>query len=161
MIDRHEWCERLFDKFPSTPKNRVERFVRSLDAKLADFPEADFTMESLDAVFFALKTPNSFDKVRTALQSWSRRNRAHIGPNYTRPLDTPAEPSDYEKHMARLDELRAEWGDYTAVRHAIKTCNGEDRFLHVLATILTKYAPQHLGEIPPRILDQLEREQTP
>jgi hypothetical protein len=161
MIDRREWFGQLVGMFPSTSRSGAGRLVEFLDAKLADLSDAHFTDQSLLGTFALLRSPNSPTRVRDAIKTWTRRQRSDLSDAYTRPLDTPAEPSDYEKHMSRLDELRAEWGDYTAVRHAIKTCNGEDRFLHVLATILTKYAPQHLGEIPPRILDQLEREQTP
>jgi hypothetical protein len=109
---------------------------------LTDIADAAFTPEALTPVAAKLKRSPNLGEVRAALANWNRV-----------PAKAPSSADDvdqFRRHVAaRGEALRAEWDDRDGIRRRIRDCDGDPRLLRLLGGIVNRWAPQHLGEIPP------------
>jgi hypothetical protein len=120
---------------------------------LTDIPDAAFTEASIAAIAPTLKRSPSFAEMRAALQAYARSLDA---PTDQDPLQDTATMRERARWDVRQDELRAEWNDPDGIRARIRTCDGELRFLRLLAGLVLQWAPQHLGLLPPIALVSLD-----
>ena len=153
-MELEEWIAALAAKVypPDRPASR--RTIEYLLPRLNDLPAAWFTENSIDGLFRDLRTLNSADRVRKALRDFHGTQQTEA------PLDHAEARIRREREQwgRRQDELRAEWDDPDGIRARIRTCNGELRFLRLLAGLVNKWAPQHLGLLPPAAIASLQTE---
>lgn len=115
---------------------------------LIDVPDHAFTDEGLRFVAARLrKTPN-LATMRDLLQQ------------YIQSLQPPAEHEAPTSKLRREEAerhafLRRDWDDPVGIAARIRTCAGDMRYLRVLALAVGKWAPQHIGLLPPNVLQSL------
>lgn len=152
-MNRAEWMAALAPLIrPRSPVAAATQLGKMLEF-LGDIPDSAFTEASITAIAPALKRSPSFAEVRAALQAYARSLDA---PTDQDPLQDTATMRERARWEARQDELRAEWNDPDGIRARIRTCDGELRFLRLLAGLVLQWAPQHLGLLPPIALVSLD-----
>jgi len=118
---------------------------------LVDVGDEAFTDTSLQYVAARLrKTPN-LATMRDLLGAYLREQST--------PAERPQPESAIQKSRRERAErdafLRRDWDDPAGIMARIRTCNGELKYLRLLALVVGKYAPQHVGILPPHILESL------
>lgn len=114
---------------------------------LSQLPDHAFTDASLQFVALRCKRTPSTAELSELLLGYLRT----LAP---KPAPPPLPVLD-ETEPEMIDRLAGEWDDPAGIRDRIRTCNGELRFLRLLGVIVAKYAPQHLGLLPPAVLTAL------
>jgi hypothetical protein len=152
-MNRAEWMGALAPLIrPRSPLAAATQLGKMLEF-LADIPDAAFTEASISTIAPTLKRSPSFAELRAALQAYVRSLDA---PTDQDPLQDTATMRERARWAARQDELRAEWNDPDGIRARIRTCDGELRFLRLLAGLVLQWAPQHLCLLPPIALVSLD-----
>ena len=151
-MNRAEWMATLAPLIrPRAPLPAATQLGKLLPF-LSDMPDRVFCDASLAIVAPKLPRSPSLGQLRDALNA------------YLRTLDGPATPADGDsetmrerRRIAERDEaLRADWDDPAGIRERIRTCNGQPAFLRMLAALVHRHAPQHLGLLPPAAIASLD-----
>jgi hypothetical protein len=133
--------------------NSPERAVAYLKPRLEDLSPYWFTDAAIDGIWMGLRSLNSADRVRKALRDYHARQTQSTRP----PPDTPQE-RDARAWDVRREELRRDWDDPAGIMARVRNCQGNVLLLRLLAKLVRQWAPQHLGYLPPRILEQIEND---
>jgi hypothetical protein len=151
-MNRDEWMATLAPLIrPRAPLPAATQLGNMLRF-LGDVPDVAFTEASLSAIAPKLKRSPSYPQMRAALDA------------YVRSLAPPVERSDDDsetmrerRRLADRDRwLAQDWDNAVGIRGAIRTCNGDPRFLRMLAALVQRHAPQHLGLLPPAAIATLD-----
>ena len=151
-MNRAEWMATLAPLIrPRAPLPAATQLGNMLRF-LGDVPDVAFTEASLSAIAPKLSRSPSYPQMRAALDA------------YVRSLAPPVERSDDDsetmrerRRLADRDRwLAQDWDNPIGIRGAIRTCNGDPRFLRMLAALVQRHAPQHLGLLPPAAIATLD-----
>ncbi len=147
MMMREEWITALHGKLALGNRPSPERAVAMLCPRLGDLPDDWFTEEAINAAFMQLRGLNSPERVRKALRDFHATQRASSQPSSARFAPEP-EPD----WAARAEILRRDWDDPAGIRDKVNRHQHDHWALRRLALLVAKWAPQHLGLMPPAIL---------
>jgi len=129
-----------------------ERAVLYLRPRLQDLPPEWFTEGAIDALFLKLRTLNSADRVRRFLRDYHAQQ--------TPPRPPPI--SEQEREAIAWEErktfLRQDWDDPQRIARKVRDCRGNVLMLRLLGKLVRMWAPQHLGFLPPHIVEAIERD---
>ena len=151
MKNRQQWVAMLAKLVAPMDATRAAKALTDMLPMLADFPDAAFTLDSLDAVAAQCKFPPSYAELRGHLADWWKQHRT-----------LPSAIVGKQPATAAQDEIdrdvRESWANITApqVRAKIRELEGNGMRAtlgHFLATAIAKHAPHHLGLLPPEWLD--------
>ena len=150
-MNRAEWMATLAPLIrPRAPLPAATQLGNMLRF-LGDVPDVAFTEASLSAIAPKLNRAPSYPQMRAALDA------------YVRSLAPPVERSSDSETMrerARLAErdrwLAENWDNPIGIRGSIRTCDSDPRFLRMLAALVQRHAPQHLGLLPPSAIAMLD-----
>jgi hypothetical protein len=151
-MNRSEWMATLAPLIrPRAPLPAATQLGKLLRF-LADVPDHAFTEASLAIIAPKLPRSPSLGQLREALNA------------YLRTLDGPPdralpdnETTRERKRQAEREAFLAhEWDDPAGIRERIRTCNGEMKFLRLLAALVHRHAPQHLGLLPPAAIASID-----
>ena len=114
--------------------------------RFVDFPDAAFTIQSLDHVAQQCRRLPSYAELRTALSAWWREHKP--------PQTTIAAPDQWASRIAaERAQAVADWSDPVRVRAAMRTVlSGEAWQLQLgrcLAALVLQHAPKNAGLLPP------------
>ena len=152
MKNRQQWVAMLAKLVAPMDATRAAKALADMLPMLADFPDAAFCLDSLDAVATKRTSPPSYAELRSDLAKWWKQHR---------PQPTAIEGK--QPATARQDEIDRDvsesWANITApqVRAKIRELDGNGMRAtlgHFLATAIAKHAPHHLGLLPPEWLDE-------
>ena len=142
------WIRRLHEKI-GPPGQSTDRVVAYLQPRLADLNPFWFTEPASDAVFLKLRTLNSADRVRNALRDFHAKQ-----PNQPPTQETPIQ-QEWRNWQEQQKQLATEWDDPPGIGRKVQNCADNPTAMRLLARILARHAPQHLGLIPPSILQAM------
>ena len=156
LVNRDAWMVRLAEMIrPRQPAAAATQLRKMLNF-LSDMPDGAFTEQSLHEAALKLKRTPSLIEVRAAIDGWWKKQTA---PPVT------AKESDQQR-LLRLNEERAEflrrdWDDPQGIAYRVRSCEGNVALLRLLAAAVGRWAPQHLGMLPPHILELTQQEPEP
>lgn len=127
-----------------------ERSVLYLRPRLEDLDPYWFTEDAIAGIWAKLRTLNSADRVRKALREF------HVERAPPPPPQIPQQERDALAWEDRKAELRRDWDDPQGILRRVYNCQGNVLMLRLLAKLVRLSAPQHLGYIPPHILEAIE-----
>jgi hypothetical protein len=151
-MNRAEWMATLAPLIrPRAPLPAATQLGKLLPF-LTDLPDHAFCEASLATAAPRLPRSPSLGQIRDALNA------------YLRTLDGPADRAGADtetmrerKRLAEREAILAhDWDDPAGIRERIRTCNGEPKFLRMLAALVNRHAPQHLGLLPPAAIASLD-----
>jgi hypothetical protein len=151
-MNRNEWSATLGPLIsPRAPLACVTQLGKMLQY-LGDLPDRAFTEASL--TFVAPKLPRSprLGQLREALNGYLRSIDGL--PDHT--LADNETTRERKRQAEREAFLAHEWDDPAGIRERIRTCNGELKFLRLLAALVHRHAPQHLGLLPPAAIASVD-----
>src|SRR6185312_6042880 len=111
---------------------------------LADLPDGAFTLKSLEHVARECRRMPSYGELRSALSAWWIDNRPEMPA-----IEGPPGQGSHAFWEGRANAMRREWDDPAGIRERVRTCNGDEKFLGALRTLVGRWAPQHLAVVPP------------
>jgi len=155
-VNRDAWIVHLAELIrPRQPTAAATQLSKMLHF-LTDIPDGAFTEQSLHEAALKLKRTPSLIEVRAAIDGWWKKQTA---PPVT------AKESDQQR-LLRLNEERAEflrrdWDDPQGIAYRVRSCEGNVALLRLLAAAVGRWAPQHLGMLPPHILELTQQEPEP
>jgi hypothetical protein len=143
------------------------KILSYLTLLMDEFPPAAFNQASLNHVAKACKFFPSYAEVAQHLSAWHgerKKQKEADDELYQRLVATRIREHaltlqinpDYDISN-REDYLRRDWDDPAAILAKVKALEAHTQrkpLIHMLASIVNKHAPQHLGMIPPDILEQ-------
>jgi hypothetical protein len=150
MKNRQQWTAMLAKCVAPMEAARAGKALADMLPMLADFPDAAFCLDSLEAVASRCKSAPSYADLRAGLAAWWKQHQP-----------PPIAIAGKQAATARQDEIDREvsesWANITAsqVRAKIRELEGNGMRAtlgHFLATALAKHAPHHLGLLPPEWL---------
>jgi hypothetical protein len=153
-----DWIAALHAKVEPPGRSSVERSIAYLSPRLADLSPYWFTEAALDALFLKLRSLNSAERVRNALREY---HAAQSSPAEPRPPAVSQSEREAGEWEARQAWLHRDWDDPAGIMRKERDCAGDVRLLRLLAKLVRKWAPQHLGYLPPAILEAIERDEAP
>lgn len=128
-----------------------------------DFPAAAFTRASLQHVAQANRFFPSYAEIHQPLSAWWQDNRpaprALPPPDPTSkcPLDEHGFPDRNRASQAQINEYyRNDWDDPASIRMRVQRYRDDPFALERLAFLVRKWAPQHLGLLPPQFVEAAE-----
>jgi hypothetical protein len=149
-----EWCQSLgVLTAVSISHNEADMKLAAFVPSLArEFPEGAFTPDSLRHVARAsVRGFPTYPELCIVLADWWRVN----GP------PAPALPGpdmSFRRQVeAREAQCRAEWDDPASIRASLARAGSDPVLLNMLAGAVKRYAPQHLGELPPDVIERFEQ----
>jgi hypothetical protein len=119
---------------------------------MSDFTDAAFTAESLhDVARQCVKGFPTYPELAAYLGDWWREHRPM-------PPQITVYQSDIMAAQRSADRATAEsWDDPAGIVRLVRECDGNVLLLRTLGRAVKRWAPQHLGWIPPHILEMLDR----
>ena len=151
-MNRAEWMATLAPLIrPRAPLPAATQLGNMLRF-LGDIPDVAFTEASLSAIAPKLSRSPSYPQMRAALDAYVRS----LAPPVERSDDDSETMRERRRHAERDRWLAQDWDNAAGIRGAIRTCDGDPRFLRMLAALVQRHAPQHLGLLPPAALATLE-----
>jgi hypothetical protein len=150
MKNRQQWVAMLAKLVAPMDATRAAKALADMLPMLADFPDAAFCLDSLNAVATKRSAPPSYADLRSDLAKWWKQHRPQ-----------PVAIEGKQPATARQDEIDRDvsesWANITApqVRAKIRELEGNgmrQTLGHFLATAIFKHAPHHLGLLPPEWL---------
>jgi len=144
-----EWIAALGDRVLPAGRNS-RRTVEYLLPRLDDLPPEWFTEAAIEGVWRDLRSLNSADRVRKALAEFHARQQ--------RQQAVPEQVLEREAWEDRQAWLRQDWDDAAGIMRKVHAYRGDVRALRLLAFLVRRWAPQHLGYLPPHILEAIERD---
>jgi hypothetical protein len=157
-MDRLDWIKQLAELVrPMSPQGAAVALAKMLPA-LDHEPYWVFDDASLQFVASRCRKTPTFGELKGLLDQWRKVRSGENDRAPEAPIDHAAARIERERDQweQRQDELRAEWDDPDGIRARIRTCDGELRFLRLLAGLVNKWAPQHLGLLPPSAIASLQ-----
>jgi hypothetical protein len=149
MKNRQQWAAMLAKLVAPMDATRAAKALADMLPMLADFPDAAFCLDSLDAVATKCRFAPSYAELRGHLADWWK---AHRPPLHA--IETDQSASAVQAGRDRED--RESWEGITAaqVRAKVRALEGiiAPGWRGILAHALAKNAPHHLGLIPPEWL---------
>jgi len=144
-----DWIAALGDKVLAAGRNS-RRTVEYLLPRLNDFPAEWFTDAAIEGIYRDLRSLNSADRVRSALREFHAAQR-----HQQRAQDLPQERErrEWEERQAWL---REDWDDPASIMRKVHDCRGNVMMLRLLGQLVRKWAPRHLGYLPPHIIAAIE-----
>jgi hypothetical protein len=143
-----EWIAALHAKVMPPGRSSPERSVLFLRPRLDDLPEDWFTEEAINAVFLKLRSLNSAERVRKALRDF---HAVQQGPQVRRAFG-PTPEEEARAWQERQVELRDDWDDPAGILRFVNRYRTDHWALRRLCFLVVKWAPQHLGLLPPEII---------
>lgn len=143
-----EWITALHVKVMPPGRSSPERSVLFLRPRLDDLPPEWFTEEAIGALFVKLRSLASADRVRNALRDFHAAQQAP--PIRRAYVPTPADEA--RAWHERQGELRDEWDDPDGILRLVNCYRANHWALRRLCLLVAKWAPRHLGLLPPEIL---------
>jgi hypothetical protein len=155
-LNRETWIVHLAELIRPRAPAAAATQLRKMLHFLTDIPDGAFTDQSLRAVAPKLKRSPNFAEVRAAIDDWWKKQPA--------PSETARE-SDQQRLLRQNEEraafLRRDWDDPQGIAQRVRSCEGNVALLRLLAAAVGRWAPQHLGMLPPHILDLMQQEPEP
>lgn len=150
-----QWCQSLgVLSAISISREEAELKLAAFVPLLHDrFPDAVFCAASLEhCAFLARKGFPTYGELAGWLSEWWRERRPP-------PLQIAVEGSDQVATWREIERQCAEsWDDPQAILASVRKCEGNVLLLRMLAAAVRRWAPQHLGYLPPHILELIERD---
>ena len=143
-----DWIAALGDRVLPAGRNS-RRTVEYLLPRLGDLPPAWFTEEAIEGIWRDLRSLNSADRVRAVLRLFHARQQSRQA--------VPEQQREAEAWEDRKAWLRQDWDDAAGIMRKVHACGGDVRLLRLLALLVRQWAPQHLGYLPPHIIEAIER----
>ena len=157
-MERTEWIEALAAKVrPGSPKAAANRLTNLLPELIA-LPAWVFCERSVSFVAARCSQTPNLAHLFKLLAEFRAQYQAEMMPASIAPPIPPPPSSAADAWDTRQDELRREWDDPAGIRARIRTCDGEVRYLRFLASLVAKWAPQHLGLLPPETVEAYQRD---
>jgi hypothetical protein len=148
-VDR--WIAALFAKVGG--KGSPERTIAYLAPRLDDLSPYWFTEDAIAGIWRDLRTLNSAERVRKALREFHMKQ----APPRPQPIsESEREASAWEDRKAWL---RRDWDDPAGILRRVQACQGNVLLLRLLGKLVRQWAPQHLGFLPPHILEAIESDE--
>lgn len=150
-MNREDFMRRLAEAIrPRSPQVGATLLIKMLPL-MTDVGDGLFTEASLAYCGAHLPRSPNLMQLRDALNAFARS---------TEPLPQPENATGrLRREQAERDAfLRRDWDDPAGIMQRIRTCDGDLRFLRVLGLAVGMYAPQHIGLIPPHVLESLARD---
>jgi hypothetical protein len=154
-MTRLEWAEKLAELIRPTAIKAATTQIARLLSYLSDLPAQAFTEESV--AYLANRkagTPLSLMWLRETLNEYLRTTE----PRLPRPPPLSSTESARREWNEREAFLRLDWSDAAGILRKVEACKDEPHHLRFLARIVGKWAPQHLGLLPPAILEEVARD---
>jgi hypothetical protein len=148
-VELEPWIRSLHEKV-GPPGQSTERVVAYLQPRLQDLNPFWFTHAAIEGVFLKLRTLNSADRVRNALREFHAKQATP-----TQTHETPIQ-QEWRNWQEQQKQLASEWDDPTAITQKVRNCADNPTAMRMLARIVARHAPQHLGCIPPHVLQAIE-----
>jgi hypothetical protein len=157
MMNLDDWISALFARVqPAT--GSPERAVLYLRPRLEDLSPYWFTEDAIAGIWMHLRSLNSAERVRKALREF----HALRAPPRPPPISQQErEASEWEDRKAWL---RRDWDNPARIMQNVRATAGHPMQLYLLrlqAKMVRLWAPQHLGYLPPHILEAIERDDSP
>lgn len=153
LIPRDAWMGRLAEAVrPRSPRPTAIALGRMLQF-LVDVPEHAFTDDSLQYCATRLRKTPSLPIMRDLLAEYLREQ----DPAPVRDVETPT-MRERRKWEERQAFLRRDWDDPAGILRKVRNCGDDMRWLRSLASLVAKWAPQHLGLLPPHVLEAMARD---
>ena len=151
-MNRAEWMATLAPLIrPRAPLPAATQLGKLLPF-LTDLPDHAFCEASLATAAPRLPRSPSLGQIREALNAYLR--------TLDGPPDRAGADSETMRERQRLAEREAflaqNWDDPAGIRERIRTCNGQPAFLRLLAALVHRHAPQHLGLLPPAAIASVD-----
>jgi hypothetical protein len=153
-MELEPWIRQLHAKV-GPPGQSTDRVVAYLQPRLQDLNPFWFTNAAIEDVFLKLRTLNSADRVRKALHDFHARQ-----PPPTPPTETPMQ-RDWRNWQEQQKLLAKEWDDPNGIMRKVRDCADNPVAMRMLARIIARHAPQHLGCIPPHVLHAMHANGSP
>jgi len=119
--------------------------LRRVLSFLSDLRDDQFTEETLRFLARRLPRRPTSMEIREALDAFDKSQQPK-----------PAAVQERDAWADRQAFLRKDWDDPAAILRKVQQCDGNVNWLRLLASVVAKYAPQHLGLIPPAILERFD-----
>jgi hypothetical protein len=152
MMSLDDWIAALGDRVSPAGKTS-RRTVEYLLPRLDDLPPAWFTEAAIEGIFRDLRSLNSAERVRSVLREFHARQQ--------RQQAVPEQVREREAWDERQAWLCQDWDDAAGIMRKVHAYSGDLRALRLLAFLVRRWAPQHLGYLPPHILEAIERDDAP
>lgn len=151
---RDLWMQRLAEAVrPRSPRPTAIALGRMLQF-LVDVPDHAFTDDSLQYIANRLRKTPSLGVLRDLLAAYLHEQE----PQPERD-DEPPTLKARREHEQRQASLRDDWDDPAGILRKVRACSDGSalghRHLILLCKIVGKFAPQHLGLLPPRIIEEV------
>jgi len=144
VAQRDQWIALLAKLVaPMNPEEAVIG-LKGMLPLLADLPDGAFTLKSLEHVARECRRMPSYGELRSALSAWWIDNRPEMPA-----IEGPPGQGSHAFWEGRANAMRREWDDPAGIRERVRTCNGDEKFLGALRTLVGRWAPQHLAVVPP------------
>jgi hypothetical protein len=144
-VELEPWIRQLHAKV-GPPAQSTDRVVAYLQPRLQDLNPFWFTEPAINAVFLKVRTLNSADRVRNALREFHAKQ-----PPPTQTHETPIQ-REWRTWQEQQEQLASEWDDPHGITRKVRDCADNPTAMRMLARIIARHAPQHLGHIPPHVL---------
>jgi hypothetical protein len=152
-MNRAEWAIQLAEAIRPSAAKAAATQIGQLLRLLADLPDAAFTEASVRLV--AERKPGhalNLAWLRGVLNDYLRaRDPMPVTP--TPRSQSEREASEWEDRKAWL---RRDWDDPAGILRRVHDCQGNVLMLRLLGKLVRHWAPQHLGFLPPHILEAIE-----
>jgi hypothetical protein len=120
---------------------------------LTDLPDALFCEETLVSIAPKLPRSPTLPQLRHALTATLNAS----------PASPPVSAQERlrQQQAEREAFLERDWDDANGIMQKVHNCDGNVDLLRLLARAVRRYAPQHLGYLPPHIIDAIDRDDQP
>lgn len=153
-MNRAEWANRLAEAIRPTAVKAATAQIGQLLRHLADLPDAAFTDESVRRLAERKAGhPMNLAWLRDELSTYLRlADRPRVGRN-----ELPQERL-LREWQDRQESLRRDWDNPDGIVRLVRQCDGNELLLRTLGRAVNRWAPQHLGWMPPHIIEMLDRD---
>jgi hypothetical protein len=151
--ERHrlQWVAMLAKLVAPMDATAAAKALADMLPMLADFPDAAFSIGSLQAIAGSAKRTPTYADLRRGLGAWWHANRGDMIADTSSAKDADA---DWKAKQRREHaEAKADWSDPAKVRRSrdlvLSSPIRQLEFGRMLAALVSKHAPINLGLLPP------------
>jgi hypothetical protein len=153
---REQFMDRLAHAIRPRSAATGSALLREMLPLLGDISDELFTDQAITYLATRLKRSPSLKELRTGLEQYSAST---LPPPPPPPTQTERDRAAWED---RQEALRRDWDDPAGILRRIKLCQESPRadratdLLLLLGKLVRAWAPQHVGYLPPHIIEALD-----
>lgn len=155
-MERSDWITELAAMVrPRSPAGAIHRLTAMLP-ELEREPAWVFSERSVQFVGARCSRTPTVDQLQKLIADFRRQHGPAEPPPFAPPSQELAQDRERREWDIRQDELRRDWDDPAGILRKVHECRGNVLMLRLLGKLVRMWAPQHLGFLPPHILEAIE-----